>query len=383
MGLLLATPAQAHEFSEDLQVYGYLQAWVTLYEQMQEADELFQHPSGDVATTQTSGFSLHQLRGGLDYRVWDGWLGFSLLLKVERNPGILNAFVSLNPAEWLRLRLGQFKVPTTYEGMILSRDLDFVQRSRLATRCVDWALSRTVHPSSLFYNNASYYRDMGLGADGRIPLGFGELRYFLMVGNGLGANLYIGGGTERQEILTNLPQFFYGGRLELADLFGWLTVGAHASYNRHTNMVFNSGRTVIDLKRLSWSVDGRLTIPGSGLRLAGMFAAGEVDDDYDADGNTDLRYSGWDVRAIWALSEVIAPGWTEHRIELTGRYEVYASEWNGVGAEVTQAQLTLGLNYLFADYARAMLNYMIRWTDDPTEPDLADDAVLLGLQLSI
>lgn len=384
VGLLLSgSAARAYSFSDDLEVYGYLQSWVTLFEQMEEADALFQHPSGDVATTQTSGFSLHQVRGGMDYRVLDGRLGFSLLLKAERNPAILNAYASVQITEWLRFRLGQFKIPTTYAGMILSRDMDFIQRTQLAAYCADYALSRTVHPSSLFYNNASHYRDMGLGVDGELPIGIGSFRFFLMVGNGLGANLYIGGGSERQFILTNLPQFFSGGRLELADLFGWFTLGGHASLNRHTNMVFNSGRVVYDLDRLSWSVDAQLRIPNTGLALAGMFAAGKLADDYDADGRVDLDYSGWDVRAIWGLSEVIAPHWRSHRIELTGRYESYESEWNEVGAGVEQTQLTLGMNYQFEEYAKVMLNYMVRWTDDPSAPDLADDAVLLSLQLSI
>lgn len=377
----------AHTFSENLEAYAYAQIWATLYEQLEEADQIHQFPSGDEGATSTTGLSLHQVRAGVDYTFADRF-GLHLLLKLERNPALLNTFASFEVAHWLRIQVGQQKIPTTYEGLVLSRDLDFLQRSQLTRAAADYALSRTVHPSSLFFGNRSYYRDLGIALKGELKLGAGGLRYLGMIGNGLGANLFIGGASERQFILTNRPQFFYGLRFELFEWFDVVTVGGHVSYNRHDDMVFNSGRVVYDLERLSYSADLRVAVPTTGLRLAAMVGGGTVDDDYDDDGAVDLRYEGWDLRLIWSLGEAFAPllpgpRAAGHDLELAVRYDGYRSHWNGVGYRVSQQEVTVGVNYLYRSFVRVMLDAIWRRTDEPGMPDLADDGLLLGLQLAI
>ncbi len=382
--LLAASEAGAHSFGDELEVYAYAQTWLTLVEQLEEADEVYQFPSGDRGVTATTGWSLHRLRAGIEYFFVPGRLGLNLLLKLERNPAVLNAFATFRVADWLRIRVGQQKIPTTWEGLVLSRDLDFMRRSLLARASADYALSRTVHPSSLFFNNRSFLRDLGVAVRGDIDLELGGLRYFAMVGNGLGANLYIGGASEAQFILTNAPQFFYGLRLELFDLLDTVTAGGHVSVNRHDDMVFGSGRVVYDLDRLSWSADLRVHLRALGLRLAATHGRGRVDDDFDDDGNVDFRFQGWEVRLLWSLSEAFATLLPEeHNLELGARYDWLRSRWNGAGSRVRRREVTAGVNYAYRSYVRVMLDGVFRRTRDPGLPDLDDDGLLLSLQVAI
>jgi len=145
---------------------------------------------------------------------------------------------------------------------------------------------------------------------------------------------------------------------------------------------------VYDLDRLTYSADLRVKVPVTGLRVAGMVGGGRVDDDYDDDGRVDLRFVGWDVRLIWSLGEAFGSSLSgsfgrEHDVQLTGRYDWYQSEWNGVGDEVEQKEITLGVNYLYRSFVRVMLDAILRRTDEPGMPDLADDGLLLSFQIAI
>jgi len=204
------------------------------------------------------------------------------------------------------------------------------------------------------------------------------------MGNGLGANLFIGGGTEREFIITNPGDFFYGARLELS-LPEVIVLGGHVNANRHDNMVFNSGRVVYDLNRLSASADLRVTIPGSGIRLGGLYGWGEIDDDFDNDGRTDLVYQGGEVRLVWQLNPLLQRiSWSgffeRHRFGLGARYDGFSSIWNGSGAAVRQHTFTLGATYSFDAYLKVQLEWALHRTEDPDQRDLGDDALILAVQ---
>ena len=47
---------------------------------------------------------------------------------------------------------------------------------------------------------------------------------------------------------------------------------------------------------------------------------------------------------------------------------------------VRQHTWTAGINYLHEPYLRIQLNLIFRDTDDPDNPDLQDNALLLGVQ---
>jgi opacity protein-like surface antigen len=382
--LLLSDAAVAAERSPRGSVYGYLQTWVTVWQQSEDMKGLIQHPSGHEAVEAVTGFSLRRARIGGAVRIWRG-LGIDVQVRLDKPVGLLDFYVEYRVADWFAVQLGQRKVPGTWETMVPSNRLDFATRTAVSAWLADYSLSRTVHASSHFAGNRSYLRDLGLSLTGDVDLRIGTLRYLLTIGNGLGANLFISAAERKEFIIANAPQFFYGARLDLLDLFGVVSLGGHLTWNHHDNMVLNSGRVVLDLERLTGSGDLHLEIPWTGLRLSGMLAWGVIDEDFDADGRGDLAYSGWEARAIWDLSAFVstmvrAPWLLHHRFELGGRFDRYLARTNQTGPRTRQDDWVLGVSYAFRDRVKIQLNYRWRETRDPGLPDLDDDLLLLSVQ---
>jgi len=379
---------RAWDIGENARLFGYAQLWFTVHEQMEEAGDLYQHPSGDEAATSTTGFSINRARLGADAFFLDKFLELNTQLRLERNIGILDLYLGIHPARWLSVYLGQFKIPAPRETLTAASDLDFIFRSTISENLVDYSLSRTTYASSMFYGVYSYLRDFGVGLKGELDIKLGLLRYFFMLGNGLGANLFIGGAAKKEYILTNAGQFFYGLRLEIAGILEMITVGGHINYNWHDNMVFNSGRVVFDLKRISYSGDATISLPGTGLRAGCLYGRGEIRDDYDDDGRTDLAYSGWECHLLWRLNDPFsrwAPAsfWKDHIFEIGARFDDYRSEWDETGVQVIQDQWTFGANYVFSKMLKIQINYVMKRGDDPSMPDLDDDILLLSVQGAI
>ncbi len=381
-------PCDAGKFEGTVDAYGQIQIWATIYEQMEVTDELYQFPSGDPAVQVASGFSLARVRAGVKVHLLGQLLEMVIAMRLERGPAILDAHGTVNIHDAFRIVVGQFKIPSAWENQVATTDLDFITRATISENLADFALSRTTYASSLFFGIHSYLRDLGIAVKGDVDVGPGRLRYLLMLGNGLGANRFIGGGTSKEYIISNAGQFFLGARLEAARFFDVVTMGCHVSWNRHDNMVFNSGRTVMDLDRLSWSVDTRLTIPRTGLRLSGMYGAGIIEDDYDDDGRTDAAYSGWEVRMVFRLNDAVStaigrPFLPGHILEAGARFDSYVYEWNETGAPVTRNTWTFGVRYICHGHVDLKLDYMLIRTDDPTLRDLDDDALILQIQFAI
>jgi len=157
----VAGPAFAYEVSDDLEVFGYFQGWVTGYEQMELYQDQIQQPSGDKAAAATTGFSLNRARVGLKALALDGFLGIHFQLKLESPVDILDLFLKIMPTDWLTIQFGQFKIPSVAENLVEDRDLDFILRTDISSALADYSLSRTTYASSLFYGNKSYLRDFG------------------------------------------------------------------------------------------------------------------------------------------------------------------------------------------------------------------------------
>jgi opacity protein-like surface antigen len=383
-----ASPARAHEITENLEVYGYFQAWMTLMEQMEDAHGLFQDITNDPAADFTTGFRMARLRVGLDYTFLHGKLGVSLLLKLEGDPGMLDVNARWMPWKWLTVGLGQMRIPSTAENLRADRDLDFVLRTDLSDALTDFSLSRTNYPSSLMHGNRSYRRDFGLGVKGRYEGRHFAARAFLMMGNGLGANLFISGDTARGFLITNKAQFFWGARVELEPWPKHVVLGGHVSYNRHDNVVFSSGRTVLDIDRLSGSGDLELRFDRLGLRLGGLGGYGEINEDFNVDGNTDFRYWGASGYLLWDLQPMLrrATGGRfglRHHIVLGFRYERYASNWDENPEWTYQTTYTAGVTYRYNDSVKVQWNAVLRRTDKPFQPDLDDDLYVLSIQLAL
>jgi hypothetical protein len=379
-----AAPAAGYDVTDELEVWGRIQMLATLYEQNEAASVRTQHPSGDEAADITTGFSLSRARLGTALTTLDGLLGLEVELALERGVELEDGFVLLAPAPWLTFQFGQFKTPSTWENLASDGRLDFPDRTAVSRAVGDYSLSRAYYTASQLAGNRAHQRDLGIGAAGLIELGPVPLRYRLMVGNGLGANLWISTG-DRAYGLSNRAQFFYGGRLELEPVPEWIAIGGHGSYNRHDDMLLGGSRVVVDLHRVGWSSDVRLGIPPLGLRLTGMIAGGGILEDYYGDGKDDLRYWGGEGRLVWRvtrflreLCDVRFPD--DHELEAAFRYDALTLEIDESGAPTREHAWSIGVNYLCADYFKAQLDYVLRRTDDPAEPDLDDDRLLLLLQ---
>lgn len=383
--LLITSKAQAYKVDEDLEVFGYFQSWLTIYEQLEDAKGQRQNPSGDQAATHTTGFSLQRARIGLRLNLFSKRFTFHTQIRLEEVPGVLDLYLRATIFKWLAFRVGQFKAPGTREYLTDNRDLDFILRTNLASNIADYSFSRTTYTSSLFYGNKSYGRDFGAAVEGEIDVRIGLLRYMFMVGNGLGANLFISGSNKPEFILTNRPQFFYGVRVCADDLFGVVSIGGHFSYNKHDNMLFKSFRAVFDLNRKTASGDVAVTIPRTGVTLSGAYGWGVIDDDFDNDHRTDFQYQGWESRVVYRLNPLLArltrADWLKHHLfKLTFRFDNLTSESDDSGVRIQQNNYTMGINYHFRSFLKVQLNYIIKKTKDPANPDLDDNVLFINMQ---
>lgn len=361
---LLAVEADTHKLGVGLEVG----LWLTIFEQSENG--LKQTGTLDKGTEITSGFNFTRGRVAFNYRYLPHNLLLRLQIRLEERVDILDGYVGWEPKKWFRVYLGQMKVPSTYEALTSGSSLDFISRSSLSKSISDWSLSRASYYGS-FYGNLSYYRDLGLAIKGTLALKERAdfFKYFLMISNGLGQGLYIGGRESKEYIYTNdVGDFFYGLRLELSP-FKFFQFGGHISHNKHDNMVFNDERTVFDLKRQSWSVDLRFDLPHT--RITGMYGGGLIDDDFFHSGKKNLEYSGWEAAVIFSL-------WKE-RLELGARYDAYITESHESGNEIEQNNLTLGANLQFFNKLRIMLNYIFKDTVNDIEPDLDDDILYMSV----
>ena len=370
------------EVSEpSLSLSGYLQLWATLVEQNENGKT---NPlTGEEAADESSGFSFRRARLVTDIGLTSAPLRGRIELRLEGSPGLLDAWVSWKPfGEYLDLRVGQMKVPSTYEVETSSAELDFATRSQFSEQVVDWSLCRGPSMSSPFPGAKCYFRDQGIAARGEA---YG-LRYHLMVGNGLGANFGIGGPEYKQFIFANnVGAYFYGARLSfdplvaLQDTLGLdfpirsARIGGHVNWNRHPGMILNDEKTVTDLFRRSWSVDVQVNVLDR-VRLTGMTGGGVVDDDIDNDGREDYLYRGWEAKVV----AVIFPD----TLEVGYRWDVYWDERLGSGDDDRLDTHTLGATYQFAPHVRVQLNYKFKILDSATRPDLQDDILLLALQFA-
>ncbi|MEW6753212.1 MAG: porin [Candidatus Latescibacterota bacterium] len=366
-GGLLVLPAGSGAASAPAPaVHGYVQVWATLYEELENG--LRQAGSNDLAQQEVSGFSLRRARVSFADSLGRAALRYRVEVLLEKSARLTDCYLAARLGRHLEVQVGQMKIPSTYEVAASSTRLDFVERAAVSARAPDWALSRTPYIAT-FMGNQSFLRDVGVALEGRA----GPVRWRGMVGNGLGANLFVGGTQHREFVLTNRAgRWFYGVRADV-EAVPWLMLGAHGSLNRHDDMLFNDQRTVIDLDRRSASADVLLRLPAA-VRVQGLWAAGAVDDAYYRDGKTNYQYTGYELRALWWP-------WPE-RVETGLRFDRYADETGQSGDRVVQDTWTLGVNLRHGPQARLQVNYLLRDTDQRYEPDRDDDALLANVQVT-
>jgi hypothetical protein len=367
--LLMSLPDHSHAGRLDIE--GSMSLWWNIYEENENGirQARTQKPAADVA----SGFNLKQGRVSLNYEDTKRPIGARIQIRLEERIAILDGYGIWRPTRFLHLYLGQMKVPSTYETLISDNDLDFISPSTLSKNLTDWSLSRAPYYSA-FYGSRSYNRDLGIGIKGGLGSASDAdlVSYFLMAGNGLGANLFIGGRESKEFVFSNnFGDYFYGMRFDISPL-RWFSLGGHYSRNRHDNMLYNDGKTVFDLDRYSWSTDLRLGIQR--VQFIAMYGAGKVDDEYFYAESKSLEYSGYEARfLIWLMPE---------RFQLGARYDTYTRRFLESGNLPDESNLTFGINFIPTHDIRLQLNYVLKKTEEDIEPDLDDNILFLNFQYS-
>lgn len=370
VALILVLPYTASA-SPRLGLDGNISLWWDIYEENENG--IIQAGTEDPAAKVASGFNIRQARVTFNYDDTDYPINAKMLIRLEERIALLDCYGTWQPLRFFHIYAGQMKVPSTYEALTSDSSLDFISRSAISKNLADWSLSRPPYYSP-FYGNRSDYRDTGIGIKGTIgPISNPDLAsYFLMVSNGLGADLFIGGKESKEYILSNnIGDYFYGARLDISP-FKWLNLGGHYSWNKHDNMLFNDEKTVLDLDRYSWSTDLHFILPY--VQLVALYAAGAVNDDYFHADLSNLEYSGWEAKI---LAQLICD-----RLQLGVRYDNYTESFFGGGAPTKQGNLTFGVNFIPASNTRLQLNYVIKKTDSKIKPDLDDNILFLNFQYS-
>ncbi len=374
-GLLLVSG----EDGISLRLTGYVQLWAAVVEQTENG--LRQPLSWDDAAQEASGFCFRRVRLDALFDMKEQGLKARIGLRLEGNPQLLDTWVSWAPfGEELEVRVGQMKIPSTYEVETPSEELDFAERSRFSNLAADWALCRGPSMSSPWPGAKTYMRDLGVSVRGKVPGG----SYFLMVGNGLGANFFIGGAEYKQFLFANdLGAYFLGVRLVLDPLplfklpdgfpLRSFTLGGHACWNRHPEVILNDERTVTDLFRRSWSLEARADVIGR-LKVTGMIGAGYVFDDFDDNGKTDYSYRGWEIKAVI----VVAP----ELLDLAVRYDSYWDERNESGDDEYRDAYTFGLCVTPTKHIRIQAEFKLKILYSDTSPDIDDNVLLIAAQFS-
>jgi hypothetical protein len=350
-------------------VGGYFQNWINAREQVENG--IVQAGSGDKGDEIASGFSIRRARLQLDFTDEQRHIHACFSVKFEKRTELLDCYGAISFAEWIELHVGQMKTPTDYENLASPADLDFITKSTLSQYLTDWSLSRTPYISPLM-GNRSYQRDLGLALRGTLYRRM--IHYFAMVGNGLGANLFIGGRENKGFIFTNDPgEYFYSLRCDITPVKR-LSIGGHICFNDHDNTILNDEKTVLDLHRMSYSCNAVAFLPGN-ISMTGMIGGGSVDDDYYRTGKENYEYFGWEGKVLWRIAG--------ERLSAGVRYDVYDCEFNESGNVTSQMNWTLGVNSVLNEMCKVQVNYIHKRTDDPVEPDLGDDLFVVNLQLRL
>ena len=376
-GTQMRSREPSSEEDPKVKVTGYLQLWWLVAEEAE--NEKTQPITGDEAAEIASGFSVRRARLAAEIKAKQ--LKGKLEIGLEGSPKLLDCYMVWEAVDRkLEVWAGQMKIPGTYEVETSSTELDFTSRGRFSEDVCDWSLRRSPSMLSSFTGVKTYMRDAGIGLKGKIGGG----GYFLMAGNGLGANLFIGAAENKQSVYTNsFGAYLFGARLSynLTSLLAndsekscipVVEIGGHYCTNRHNNILLGDTTTVIDINRRSWSADLRIDVMKR-VKLTAMIGEGLVLDDFDNDGKIDYRYGGWELKAV---ADIIPD-----RLEAGFRFDTYSEEVSESGSVDELDSYTLGVTYTPGPDVRLQVNYKWKVLSSETNPEIDDNVFLAALQL--
>lgn len=373
IGFFITAVLFAQDSKAELSAEADVSFWWVIYEENENG--ILQEVSKDKAAQSASGFYLNRARIILYPSLPEYKLFSKLQVQLEGDVQLLDAWLSYRPISLVNIYVGQMKVPSTYEVATNEFDLDFITRSAFSRNVVNYSLLKTPYESP-FRGLNSHMRDLGIGIKGSWDAGQDRdvFRYFVMIGNGLGSNLNIGGSGNPGFMVGNkFGDYFYGIRAEALP-FEWMTIGGHYNYNVHNNMLFNDKKTVYDIDRTSWSADCRLKLPW-GFRATGMYGQGVIDDNWLRIDKKNYEYAGWEAKVFKEFFN--------DKLELGVRYDSYGYEINESGQTIDENDWTFGINYKPISFVRLQLNYMIKDTVHPYEKDLRDNVVFFNVEADI
>ena len=366
-------PPSARSESVELTVTGDLSFWWVISEQNENGT--LQQGANHPAAQEASGFRLNRARIVLapSLPVYKLYARVQLELAGEVEP--LDVWVAWKPVPIFGTYIGQMKIPSTYEVAQDEFLLDFINRSTFSRTVVNYTLADTPYDSS-FSGLSAHNRDMGIEFKGAWNAGqsWEVLRYFVMVGNGLGANLNIGGNESTGFLINNnFGDYLYGARIEVSP-FEWMTLGGYYDYNYHSNMRFRDKQTVVDLGRESWDIDAQVRLPW-GFRAVGLYGQGQIHDYWPTLGRENYEYSGWEAKVLKEFFN--------DKLELGVRYDTFSYEFTNSGKKADENHWTFGVNYRPVDQVRLQLNYVMKDTVQPYLPDLKDNIVYLNVEMNV
>ncbi len=365
-GAFLAGAARA-----DLEIITDASFWWVIQEQNENG--IMQIRTEDDAAREASGFNLKRARISLLPSAPQYNLYAKVQAEFSQQVNLLDAWISYRPVPFFNLYVGQMKIPSTYEVLTDEYSLDFITRTVFSQKVVNYSLATSTYEGPLTGLDA-HLRDVGIGFQGSWDAGqkWDVIKYFVMVGNGLGANFSIGNAESPGFMVSNnFGDYLYGARLELAPL-EWIKLGGHYDYNVHHNMLFRDRATVLDLDRTSWSTDLTIKTPW-GLRAVGMYGEGVIADDWLTLDKKDYQYEGWETRVI--------QGFFNDRLELAARFDTYRWETNESGEPSHEDHWTYGVNWKPIPQMRLQLDYLTKTTVIAFEKDLNDNIVFLNIEV--
>ncbi|MCK4538278.1 MAG: hypothetical protein KAV42_05720 [Candidatus Krumholzibacteria bacterium] len=370
LSVLLALAAPARGGEDQVRVESNASFWWIIDEEVENG--LFQNGSLDQAADRASGFILSSGRIALAWQSASGRIEALVSLRLEQRTDVLDFYGTWNFRPWLKVSVGQMRIPSTREGLTPYYDLDFISKSTFGTYISDYSLSRTPYISSVMAVK-SYDRDMGLALRGDLKNGDRSvLSWFMMLSNGIGAGKYVGGREEPGFIYTNRAgDHYYGARVEVSPRSG-VTFGFHLSRNIHEDVTLGERGPVLDFDRSARTADIQTRLPW-GQCIYAFYGEGKMDD-FSLAQRYVFKYEGWGL-------SLVQPFFGE-RFEVCARFDNFETRYTTGSVTTDQDNFTVGVNFRPDPRLRLMLNYLIKDTKNASKPDLDDNILYLDLQFT-
>jgi len=273
------------------------------------------------------------IRGDVHAR-WE----YRLQLDFAGSPKILDAYAVYKPFYFLKVQVGQFKIPMSPDNLVSSSKMEFIDRSQITEALV--SRSRDV----LGNHNG---RDIGVMLSGNVMKYRDRylVEYFVAGFNGQGVNT-----TDKNESKD------FTGRLLVHPVKGFDIGAAYYSGYDYFIMKPDTG----NFRRLRYS--GEAAYTKGRLTLKGEFMSGD-------DGN--IKRQGYFAQAGFFI-------WPK-RIQLLARYDEFDPDIRK-GKDISSWYVG-GINIFFNEYARLGINYILKNEEGGSEFKVKNDLVSAQFQI--